>query len=294
MRPQIADLEPTEELSKAGFRFGDKGTHTSRTIMLSELSDLLATEPIDAERTEYASAIIDDNILGKQTMATRRLTNQRLGELYGLNRRLPLFRTLRRLWAIDEDGRPLMALLCALARDPLLRSTAKSVLDLPVGAELVRASVLSGIRDAVGSRLNDSILDKVARNAGSSWSQSGHLKGRVRKIRQRVTPTPGAVALALWMGGGSKGSQGGNCSPADGPGFSIGLRRAWSNLSCKQNNWAWCMPESGVALLKSMPAASARWRGEPRQWDELKNWRRYMKDTSVRHGNEQSRARNAS
>ena len=201
MRPQIADLEPTEELSTAGFRFGDKGTHTSRTIMLSELSDLLVTEPSDAERTEYASAIIDDNVLGKQTMATRRLTNQRLGELYGLNRRLPLFRTLRRLWDIDEDGRPLMALLCALARDPLLRSTAKAVLDLPVGAELVRTSFLSGIREAVGSRLNDSILDKVARNAGSSWSQSGHLKGRVRKIRQRVTPTPGAVALALWMGG---------------------------------------------------------------------------------------------
>ena len=201
MRPQIADLEPTEELSTAGFRFGDKGTHTSRTIMLSELSDLLATEPSDAERTEYASAIIDDNVLGKQTMATRRLTNQRLGELYGLNRRLPLFRILRRLWDIDEDGRPLMALLCALARDPLLRSTAKAVLDLPVGAELVRASFLSGIREAVGSRLNDSILDKVARNTGSSWSQSGHIKGRVRKIRQRVTPTPGAVAFALWMGG---------------------------------------------------------------------------------------------
>ena len=201
MRPPIADLEPTEELSKAGFRFGDKGTHTSRTIMLSELSDLLATEPIDAERTEYASAIIDDNILGKQTMATRRLTNQRLGELYGLNRRLPLFRTLRWLWTIDEDGRPLMALLCALARDPLLRSTAKAVLDLPVGTELVRTSFLNGVREAAGSRLNDSTLNAVARNAGSSWSQSGHLKGRVRKFRQRVTPTPGAVALALWMGG---------------------------------------------------------------------------------------------
>ena len=201
MRSEIGDLEPNDELFIAGFRFGDRGTHTSRTIMLSELSGLLAAAPINAARTEYASAIIEDNILGKQTMATRRLTNQRLGELYGLDRRLPLFRTLRRLWTIDEHGRPIMAQLCALARDPLLRSTVKAVLDLPVGAELVRASFLNGIREAVGSRLNDSILDKVARNAGSSWSQSGHLCGRVRKIRQRATPTPGAVALALWMGG---------------------------------------------------------------------------------------------
>jgi hypothetical protein len=199
--PRIAYIEPNDDLMYAGFRFGDKGTHTSRTIMLSELSDLLEGVSEDAERSDYAKAIIDDNTLGKQTTATRRLTNQRLGELYGLDPRLPLFRTLRRLWTVDQEGRPLLALLCALARDPLLRSTATAVLALPVGAELVRATFLSAIREAVGNRLNDSILDKVARNAGSSWSQSGHLAGRVRKIRQRVTPTPGSIALALWMGG---------------------------------------------------------------------------------------------
>ena len=59
---------------------------------------------------------------------------------------------------------------------------------------------LASIRDAVGSRLNDAILDKVARNAASSWSQSGHLEGRVRKVRRRVTPTPGSTAFALWLG----------------------------------------------------------------------------------------------
>jgi hypothetical protein len=49
-------------------------------------------------------------------------------------------------------------------------------------------------------RLNDKTLDKVARNSGSSWSVSGHLKGRVRKIRQAVKPTAGGVAYALWLG----------------------------------------------------------------------------------------------
>lgn len=197
----IADLEPQDTLSLAGFRFGDKGTHTSRTIMLTELTDLLAAVPDDnMDRVAYASAIIEENVLGKQTTATRRLTNQRLGELYGLDRQLPLFRVLRRLWPIDEEGRPLLALLCALARDPLLRSTSAVVLELPVGAELVRAIFVDAIRDSVGSRLNNSILDKVARNAASSWSQSGHLRGRMRKIRQQVTPTFGSVTAALWMG----------------------------------------------------------------------------------------------
>jgi alkylhydroperoxidase family enzyme len=107
---------------------------------------------------------------------------------------------LRRLWAADEPGRPLVALLCALARDPLLRATAPSVLGLPPGSELVRALLLDALREAVGERLSEPVLDKVARNAGSSWCQSGHLEGRVRKIRRRVTPTIGSLAFALWLG----------------------------------------------------------------------------------------------
>ncbi len=196
----MTDFQTTEPLLQAGFRFGDKGTHTSRTMMLSELTDVLADLPPDAERADYATAIIEENVLGKATSATRRLTNQRLGELYGLDLRLPLFRVLRRVWSLDEAGRPLIALMCALCRDPLLRATARTVIELPMSAELVRSSFLDAIRESVGPRLHDSILDKVARNAGSSWSQSGHLQGRVRKIRQRVQPTAGATAYALWLG----------------------------------------------------------------------------------------------
>ena len=168
--------------------------------MLVELTELLAAVPAIANREEYTEAIIEDNILGKQTTSTRRLTNQRLGELYGLSRAVPLFRILRRLWDIDEPGRPLIALLCAVARDPLLRTTSKAVLPMPIGSELLRSAVTSAIRESVGTRLNESILDKVARNAGSSWSQSGHLEGRVRKIRREVRPTPGSVAFAVWFG----------------------------------------------------------------------------------------------
>jgi len=167
-----AELAPHPALRAAGLRFGDKGTHTSRTIMLAELADLLAAVAPGADRDAYAKAIIDENVLGKATIATRRLTYQRLRELYGLDPRLPLFRVLRRLWAADEAGRPLLAILCALARDPLLRATAPAVLELPVGAELVRGLFLDAIRKTVGSRLNDAVLDKVARNAASSWSQS--------------------------------------------------------------------------------------------------------------------------
>ena len=191
---------PENELEIAGFRFGNKGTHTSRTMMLIELTDLLAALPAEATREGYAEAIIEDNVLGKQTAATRRLSNQRLGELYGLSQSIPIFRVMRRLWDSDEQGRPLIALLCALARDPLLRASTQAVLPMPIGAELTRNSMTSSIQAVTGNRLNESTLDKVARNVGSSWSQSGHLEGRVRKIRQEVRPTPAVVAFALWLG----------------------------------------------------------------------------------------------
>src|SRR3990172_5028146 len=193
-------IDHEAHLARFGFRFGDTGMHTSRTMMLAELADLLAALPASATRDDYRSAIVEHNVLGKSTNASRRLTNQRLGELYGLDPAIPVFRVLRRLWDLDEDGRPLVAMMCALTRDPLLRATAASVLSLPVGFELVRSLFLSAMREAVGSRLNDAVLDKVARNAASSWSQSGHLLGRMRKIRQRVQATPGAVAYALWLG----------------------------------------------------------------------------------------------
>ena len=200
MPPPRAGSAARASAARAGFRFGEKGTHTSRTIMLAELGELFAAVPPDGTRADYAAAIVDENALGKATAATRRLTHQRLRELYALDPRVPIFRILRRLWPIDAPGRPRLALLCALARDPLLRATAQAVLALPPGAELVRTSLLDAIRREVGPRLNDAVLDKAARNSASSWAQSGHLAGRVRKLRRRVEPTPGTAALALWLG----------------------------------------------------------------------------------------------
>src|SRR3989304_9303861 len=136
----VFPLYPTSGVSqraeKIGFRFGAKGTHTSRTMMFAELSAALAAVAEGGSREDYAAAIIEGNCLGKATTATRRLTNQRLGELYGLDRALPLFRVLRRLWSADAAGRPLLALQCAIARDPLLAATVSPVLALPPGREL--------------------------------------------------------------------------------------------------------------------------------------------------------------
>jgi len=184
---------------EAGFRFGHIGTHTSRTIMLEELDATFAAVPPTAKPEEYAAAIIDGNCLGKQTAANRRHSLQHLRELYALDPAVPMFRILRRLWAIDAQCRPLLALLTSLTRDPLLMVTADVVLDLGDAAEFQRTAMRKALERAVGERFNESTLDKAVRNAASSWSQSGHLEGRTFKFRRMVRATPAVVAFALYL-----------------------------------------------------------------------------------------------
>jgi hypothetical protein len=46
-----------------GFKFGDKGAHTSRTIMLAELSTVLRQGSASATRADYAKAVVEENCL---------------------------------------------------------------------------------------------------------------------------------------------------------------------------------------------------------------------------------------
>ena len=168
--------------------------------MFRELSELIKFTPSDSGAHQYRSAIIDDNLLGKPTLATRKLTAQRLSELYGLDPSIPIFRVLRQLWDSDHDGRPMLAFLVAFARDPLLRTTAQAVLTVPLGRPLTTSDIDTMLEERLGTRLNPSVRRKVARNAGSSWTQSGHLQGRTAKRRTKPVVTPNSACLALLLG----------------------------------------------------------------------------------------------
>jgi hypothetical protein len=190
---------PSAAAARFGFRFGDKGTHSSRTLMLAELASLFAGAPGPVDRAAYTAAIVDDNCLEKPTGSTRRISNQRLAELYALDPFVVMFRVLRKLWDVDPHARPLLAMLVALARDPLFMASAAPVLSQPAGLEIQRAPIRDALRKLVGERMNDDTLDKVVRNVSSSWTQTGHLQGRTFKFRERVQAQPTAVAFALWL-----------------------------------------------------------------------------------------------
>jgi hypothetical protein len=140
--------------------------------------------------------VIEENVLGKRTSSNRLRTFRHLSELYGLDADMLVFRMLRRFWHEDGAGRPILALLCACARDPLLRASSSLVLDLKVGA-FVTPTMLAAVADRTFSAKTRSAL---GRNLASSWTQSGHLTGKVRKIRARATASPAAAAYAAVLG----------------------------------------------------------------------------------------------
>lgn len=123
-----------------------------------------------------------------------------LRELYALDERDLLFSALRTLWTHDPPSLPLLALLAAVTRDALLRSTASLVMGTPVGAPVDAGMLSEAVAETFPDRLTEGIQAKVGRNTASSWTQSGHLKGRTNKVRVRAGASLGAVVYALFLG----------------------------------------------------------------------------------------------
>ena len=130
------------------------GPSTSQTIMVSSLQRLLSLLPPDASADAYRSAVMEDNILGKTTTGGREWAFRQLRRFYALDpRSLLLFRALRDLWLDDASGQPLLALLCAIARDPVLRASASVILSAEPGEVVGPADFEVSYRSCVSGSL---------------------------------------------------------------------------------------------------------------------------------------------
>ena len=191
----------TVRLERFGFHHDRGSAHMARTIMLSELRELLDAVPdASAPHDRYVHGIEQENCLRKRSSRTRLLTTRHLSELYSLRPETTLYRTMRYLWQRDSEGRALLALLCAYARDPLLRTSAPCVLNLQEGQPFSRATLELHLEERYPGRFSKATLKSTAQNLASSWTQSGHLAGRVKKVRTMVSATAGSTAYALLLG----------------------------------------------------------------------------------------------
>jgi len=178
------------------------GPHTSHTILISALAALLDVIPPGASQVEYEHAALDGNALGKQTEGARRRTFRYLKELYLLRPDSILFRALRDLWPDDAEAQPLLAGLCALARDPVFRVSSTAIIGSSPGGTLTSGDLAQAVGEHFPASYSASTLAKIGRNAFSSWEQTGHLVERKRttKVRTQVTCRPANVAYALMLG----------------------------------------------------------------------------------------------
>ncbi len=183
-----------------GFKFSPGGAHISRTMMLAELGAVLSSVPVGSAVTDYHAAILQRNVLDKSTDSTRKESLRRLRELYALDEARPIFGLLRKLHAIDAASLPLLAVQVAWARDPLFRATSQLVIDAAEEERVETDNLAQAVEATFPDQYSELNRNKVARNAASSWTQSGHLAGRAKKTRQRVKPAPVAVAMAFFVG----------------------------------------------------------------------------------------------
>jgi hypothetical protein len=171
-------------------------------MMFDELETLLGACPKSASYDEYAAAVVDDNVLRKRTLSTRQKSLRHLRELYALRVSVPLFAALRILWFEDERSRPLLALMSAAARDPLVRCSVELVHGTVPGAPLESRDFADAVQGACPHRFSPGVRDRIGRNLASTWTQSGHLVAAsklVPKTRARLTLTPVTATYALYL-----------------------------------------------------------------------------------------------
>jgi len=195
-----ANQEPNR-IRPWGFRLGRGGAHTARSLMLPEFETLIdhiggPQVPQDA----YRRAIEGDNCLGKRSFRARALTYKHLVELYSLDPSVPLFQALLFFWLRDAEGRPLLALLSAYARDGVLRAAAPFVLGQPEGAAISRQELEAYLDTRYPARFSAATLKSTAQNINTTMTRAGWLAGRKHKVRVRPAVTAGATAYALLLG----------------------------------------------------------------------------------------------
>ena len=187
------EFEIPDDAARAGFVLKSSGALISKTIMVPDLATLL----LRPER-DFQVQILEENVLHKATQGNRKDIYSRLRRFYALDRAIPIFHVLSALWNNAEEQRPVMALLLAAARDPLLRATAPIVLETDHGASLLAHPLAEAVARAFPGKYSPASLGSMSRNALSSWTQSGHLSSK--KIRQSPQVGPEAAAYALYLG----------------------------------------------------------------------------------------------
>ncbi len=169
--------------------------HTSRTMMYSELNDLIS------HRTFNGESIIAANVLRKGTRININKTLDFLSKLYDFERQSEIWKVFSFLWNMTNDqNRRLMTLLYACYKDDLLKLSTPIIDNTPIGKKVMVGTIQEAIEKKFPGRYSAATSISAAQNIASSWKQAGYIEGKVRSIRVAVKPDYVTVLFALYLG----------------------------------------------------------------------------------------------
>jgi len=193
-----------DPLKKLGFSKG--GVLSSRSVMLPELSALLALAPKRADAACLENLVIQEDVLHKTSALNRRKTFNFLRRLYGLNSEQAVFREFSRLYELFPDEVVSMASCLAFAREPVLRACADFVMNVPIGKSLGREDFERWIREYAPGCYSQTMYISFSHNLYASFYQLGYLgeasgKSRLRKRRDVRSAAVAYAAFLDWVTG---------------------------------------------------------------------------------------------
>lgn len=170
-----------------------KTVHSSRTMMLEELSNVMAlvSEGVPVEE------VLANNGAGKLTKYNQLKTNRYLRKLYNLESGSRLFRVFSWFWKqASPSDRPMMALLMALNFDQLLFESFEVVEGTRFG-ESARVEDFLALLDRLHPGDYSAVTQKsISKNLASSWKQAGYL---LRNNNTRIETDPSYLVVALGL-----------------------------------------------------------------------------------------------
>lgn len=168
--------------------------------MFREFRALVLAMPPAADGGDFARAVVDENLLEKPTLSSRKKSLRHLMELYGMDPSKPLFRVLWDLGHRDLDSLPQLCLVCVYARDPQLRHSFELIRTLRRGAALARTDMEQHLENGFPGRFSPAMRKSMAQNVNTTWTFGGHLAGKKKKTRQLPEPRPVSAAYAMFVG----------------------------------------------------------------------------------------------
>jgi len=183
-----------------GFSKASSGGHAARSMMFLEMRALVRALPLAVTKDDFTKAIVEENVLEKPTLISRKMSFHHLVELYGMDTSKALFRVLWNFGHADLDSLPQICLVCAYARDPQLRHSFELVRTLRLGEVLERAAMEQHLENGFPGRFSPAMKKSMAQNVNTTWTFGGHLAGKRKKTRLLPEPRPVSAAYAMFVG----------------------------------------------------------------------------------------------